>query len=152
MWRMTMHYWYIYTGLSQCLILLLSGRVESNCAVTHLTLTYHHIVILQHPVALHKSAFTFCFYAVYVQLRLTIHSSFFFIDTTCFSLTSHLHVYRLLWLWNLLLTVKLPCFPYMVALDYIWLYGLTICFNFGVLELEVFVLSVNVQLKDTQII
>jgi hypothetical protein len=41
---------------------------------------------------------------------------------------------------NLLLTVKVLCFSYVVALDYVWLYGLTISFNFGVLELHVFVL------------
>jgi hypothetical protein len=36
----------------------------------------------------------------------TIHSSFFCIDTTCFGLTGHLQRYRFIWLRNLLLTVS----------------------------------------------
>lgn len=52
--------------------ILHSRWVESNCAVTYLTLTYHHIVTLQHPVALHISDFAFCF----VQLRLLFTRNF----------------------------------------------------------------------------
>jgi hypothetical protein len=58
----------------------------------------------------------------------TIHSSFFFIDTTYFGLTGHHQVYRLLWLRSLLLTIKLFCFCYVVALAYFFLCGLTVCF------------------------
>jgi hypothetical protein len=83
-------------------------------------------VILEHPVALHRSDVALCFYAIYVQLLLLLFTChFFFIDTTCFGLTGHLQVYRLLWLRNLLLTVKLLCFSYVVASDYIWLCGIT---------------------------
>jgi hypothetical protein len=71
-----------------------------------------------------------------------IHSSFFFIDTTYFGLTGHLEVPRLLWSRNLLFAVKLFCFSHVVASDYFWLWGLTICFNVGILELHVFFLSV----------
>jgi hypothetical protein len=48
----------------------------------------------------------------------TVHSSFFFVNTACFGLTCHLQVYRLLWLRDLLLTVMLLCFSYVVASDY----------------------------------
>jgi hypothetical protein len=65
--------------------------------------------------------FAFCFYAVYVQLLLLFSRRFLFIDTTCFGLTGHLQVYRLLWLGNLLLTATVFCFTYVVASDYFWL-------------------------------
>jgi hypothetical protein len=58
----------------------------------------------------------------------TIHSLFFFTDTTCFGLTIHLQVYRLLPLRNMLLAVMLFCFSYVFASDYFWLCGLTINF------------------------
>jgi hypothetical protein len=38
------------------------------------------------------SDFAFCFYSVYVQLQLLFTRRFFFIDTTCFGLTGHLQV------------------------------------------------------------
>jgi hypothetical protein len=53
-------------------------------------------VILQHLVALRRSDFAFCFYAVYVQRRLLFTRRFLFIDNICFGLTGHLQVYTLL--------------------------------------------------------
>jgi hypothetical protein len=53
-------------------------------------------VILQHPVALHRSDFTFCFYAVCVQHRLLFTRRLLFKDTTCLGLTRDLQVFRLL--------------------------------------------------------
>jgi hypothetical protein len=50
---------------------------------------------LQHPVALYGSDFAFHFFAVHVQRRL-IFSHLLFIVTTCFGLTGHHQVYRLL--------------------------------------------------------
>jgi hypothetical protein len=46
-----------------------------------------HNIKLQHPVALHRSDFAFCFYTVYVQCLLLFSRCFLFIDTMCFSLT-----------------------------------------------------------------
>jgi hypothetical protein len=46
---------------------------------------------------------------------------------------------------------KAASFPSVAASDYIWLCELTICFHLGVLELHLFVLSVNVPLKDTRV-
>jgi hypothetical protein len=45
-------------------------------------------VILQHPQALRRPDFAFCFYAVYVQRLFSIHVSFFFVVTTRFGLPS----------------------------------------------------------------
>jgi hypothetical protein len=58
--------------------------------------------------------YTFCFYAVYVQLRLLFTSR---IDNTCFGLTGHLQVYKLLSWRIMLLTIKLFYFCYVVASD-----------------------------------
>jgi hypothetical protein len=83
---------------------------------------------LQHPAALHKSDFAFCFFAIYVQHRLIFSCQFTFIVTIHFGLTGHHQVYRLLWLRNLLLTVMLFCFSYAAASDF-RLCGLTTCFT-----------------------
>jgi hypothetical protein len=77
---------------------------------------YFYNITLQHPVALHRSDFAFCFYAVYVQLQL-IPSRFLCTDTTCFGLIDYRQVYRLWWLRSLLFTVMLFCFPYVIAPD-----------------------------------
>jgi hypothetical protein len=98
--------------------------------------------MLQHSVALHRSEFVF--FLCRLCATSVIIPSFFFIDTTSFSLTSHLQVYRLLPLSILLLTVKLffsLSLCYVVASDYFQLCGLTTCFNFGVLELHMFAVS-----------
>jgi hypothetical protein len=58
--------------------------------------------------------FGFRFFAVYMQPRLTFSRRFLFDVTTCFGLTGHHLMYRLWWR-NLLLTVKLFCFCYVVA-------------------------------------
>jgi hypothetical protein len=61
-----------------------------------LQLHVRHVIYnikLQHPVALQRCDFTFCFFAVYVQRRL-ISRRFLFIVTTCFSLTGHHRVHR----------------------------------------------------------
>jgi hypothetical protein len=42
---------------------------------------------LQHPVALCRSDFAFCFFAVYVQHWLIFSCRFLFTVTTCFGLT-----------------------------------------------------------------
>jgi hypothetical protein len=57
----------------------------------------------------------------------TVHSSFFLTDTTCFGLIGHLQMYSLLWLRDLLVPVKLVCYSYAVSAHYFWLPGLTIC-------------------------
>jgi hypothetical protein len=67
------------------------------------------------------------FSAVYVQHRLIFFRRFLFIDTTCFGITGHHHVYRLLWWRNLLLTAMLSGFSYVLASDS-RLCGLTSCF------------------------
>jgi hypothetical protein len=70
---------------------------------------------LQHAVVLHRSGFAFRFFAVFMHRRLIFSRRFLFIDTTCFDLTGHHQVYRLLWWRNLLLTVMLFCFSYVVT-------------------------------------
>jgi hypothetical protein len=77
-----------------------------------------HNIKLQPSVAPRSYDFAFrCFSAVYVQHRLIYSDRFLFIVTTCFGLTYHHQLHRLLWWRNLRLTEMLFCFPYVVTLD-----------------------------------
>jgi hypothetical protein len=61
----------------------------------------------------------------------TISPSYFFIVVTYFGLTSHIQVK------DSAAHCQAVFFSYVFASDYFWLCGLTIWFNFGVLELHV---------------
>jgi hypothetical protein len=73
-------------------------------------------IMLYCSIMLHCIDLTSCFTVMPSMSNFGYYSlTFFFIDTTSFALTGHHHMYRLLWLRHLLLTVKLFCFSYMVA-------------------------------------
>jgi hypothetical protein len=67
--------------------------------------------------------------SMYVQQRSLSVLHIPLLDTTCFGLTGHLHVYRLLWLGILMLT--LMCFPFFYC-HCLWLFVMwvTISFDF----------------------
>jgi hypothetical protein len=73
------------------------------------------------------SDFAFSFFAVYVQRRLIFCRRFLYVVTTCIGLTVHHQVLRLLRCRNLLLTVMLIWFSYVLASDSS-LCALTSCF------------------------
>jgi hypothetical protein len=72
---------------------------------------------LRHPVALRRSEFELRFFVVHVQRQFLFFCHFLVIVTTCFGVARHHLVYRLLCWRNLLLTVIMLCFSYVVALD-----------------------------------